>query len=66
MPLASSRCWIEELRQLPLPDGYLDYLRLKLRKLSQAWKLRPQVQKLRFLMIANRKSWVFSDRPPFA
>jgi hypothetical protein len=26
---------IEELQQLPLPDGYLDYLRLKLRKLSQ-------------------------------
>jgi hypothetical protein len=27
---------IEELQQLPLPGGYLDYLRLKLRKLSQA------------------------------
>ena len=27
---------IEELQQAPLPDGYLDYLRLKLRKLSQA------------------------------
>ena len=26
---------IAELQQLPLPDGYLDYLRLKLRKLSQ-------------------------------
>jgi hypothetical protein len=27
---------IAELQQQPLPDGYLDYLRLKLRKLSQA------------------------------
>ena len=27
---------IEELQQLPLPDGYLDYLRLKLRQLSHA------------------------------
>jgi|ERR1019366_3019316 hypothetical protein len=27
---------IAELQQAPLPDGYLDYLRLKLRKLSQA------------------------------
>jgi hypothetical protein len=27
---------IAELQQLPLPDGYLDYLRLKLRKLSQS------------------------------
>ena len=26
---------IAELQQAPLPDGYLDYLRLKLRKLSQ-------------------------------
>jgi hypothetical protein len=26
---------IAELQQLPLPDGYLDYLRLKLRKLAQ-------------------------------
>ena len=26
---------IAELQQQPLPDGYLDYLRLKLRKLSQ-------------------------------
>jgi hypothetical protein len=27
---------IAELQQQSLPDGYLDYLRLKLRKLSQA------------------------------
>jgi hypothetical protein len=27
---------IAELQHKPLPDGYLDYLRLKLRKLSQA------------------------------
>ena len=27
---------ITELQQLSLPDGYLDYLRLKLRKFSQA------------------------------
>jgi hypothetical protein len=26
---------IAELQQQPLPDGYLDYLRLKLRKLAQ-------------------------------
>jgi hypothetical protein len=26
---------IAELQQQPLPDGYLEYLRLKLRKLSQ-------------------------------
>ena len=26
---------IAELQHLPLPDGYLDYLRLKLRRLSQ-------------------------------
>jgi len=26
---------IAELQQQPLPDGYLDYLRLKLRRLSQ-------------------------------
>jgi len=34
---------ISELQQQPLPDGYLDYLRLKLRRLSQA--SRPDVQK---------------------
>jgi hypothetical protein len=38
---------IEELRQQPLPDGYLDYLRLKLRRLSQ--DDRPGVQKNVFL-----------------
>jgi hypothetical protein len=38
---------IEELRQQPLPDGYLDYLRLKLRRLSQ--DDRPGVQKNTFL-----------------
>ena len=27
---------IAEIQEAPLPDGYLDYLRLKLRKLSQA------------------------------
>jgi hypothetical protein len=37
---------IEELQQLPLPDGYLDYLRLKLRKLSLP--ARPDVQKNTF------------------
>jgi len=37
---------IEELQQLPLPDGYLDYLRLKLRKLSLS--ARPDVQKNTF------------------
>jgi hypothetical protein len=30
---------IAELQQQPLPDGYLDYLRLKLQKLSQAARL---------------------------
>jgi hypothetical protein len=34
---------IEELQQQPLPDAYLDYLRLKLQKLSPA--SRPHVQK---------------------
>jgi hypothetical protein len=34
---------IGELQQQPLPDGYLDYLRLKLRRLSQ--DDRPGVQK---------------------
>jgi hypothetical protein len=33
---------IEELQQQPLPNGYLDYLRLKLRKLSLL--ARPHVQ----------------------
>ena len=37
---------IEELQQQPLPDGYLDYLRLKLRKLSLP--ARPDVQKKTF------------------
>ena len=37
---------IEELQQQPLPDGYLDYLRLKLRKLSAP--ARPDVQKNTF------------------
>jgi len=37
---------IEELQQQPLPDGYLDYLRLKLRKLSLP--ARPDVQKNTF------------------
>jgi hypothetical protein len=37
---------IAELQQQPLPDGYLDYLRLKLHKLSQA--ARPGVQKNTF------------------
>lgn len=34
---------IAEIQQQPLPDGYLDYLRLKLQKLSQT--NRPHVQK---------------------
>jgi hypothetical protein len=34
---------IEELQQQPLPDGYLDYLHLKLRRLSLP--ARPDVQK---------------------
>jgi hypothetical protein len=38
---------IEELQQQPLPDGYLPYLRLKLRRLSQ--DDRPGVQKNTFL-----------------
>src|ERR1700682_5282353 len=38
---------IEELQQQPLPHGYLDYLRLKLRKLSQDDRL--GVQKNTFL-----------------
>ena len=38
---------IEELQQQPLPDGYLDYLRLKLRRLSQ--DDRPGLQKNTFL-----------------
>jgi hypothetical protein len=37
---------IEELQQQPLPNGYLGYLRLKLRKLSQP--ARPDVQKNTF------------------
>ena len=37
---------IEELQQQPLPDGYLEYLRLKLRKLSLP--ARPDVQKNTF------------------
>ena len=37
---------IEELQQQPLPEGYLDYLRLKLRRLSLA--SRPDVQKTTF------------------
>ena len=37
---------ITELQQQPLPDGYLDYLRLKLQKQSQA--NRPGVQKSTF------------------
>lgn len=38
---------IEELQQQPLPDGYLDYLRLKLRRLSHDDRL--DVQKNTFL-----------------
>lgn len=38
---------IEELQLQPLPDGYVDYLRLKLRKLSQD-SSRPDVQKTTF------------------
>lgn len=38
---------IAELQQQPLPDGYHAYLRLKLRKLSQA--ARPEVQKTTLL-----------------
>ena len=37
---------IAELQQQPLPDGYLDFLRLKLQKLSQT--TRPTVQKNTF------------------
>jgi hypothetical protein len=37
---------IEELQQQPLPDGYLDYLRLKLQTLSLP--SRPNVQKTTF------------------
>jgi hypothetical protein len=37
---------IEELQQQPLPAGYLDYLRLKLRKLAKA--ARPDVQNSTF------------------
>ena len=37
---------VAELQQQPLPDGYLAYLRLKLRKLSQAE--RPVVQNSTF------------------
>jgi hypothetical protein len=37
---------IAELQQQPLPDGYLDYLRLKLQRQSQA--NRPGVQKSTF------------------
>ena len=37
---------ITELQQQPLPDGYLDFLRLKLQKLSQT--NRPTVQKNTF------------------
>ncbi len=37
---------IAELQMQPLPEGYLDYLRLKLQKLSQA--ARPDVQKSTF------------------
>ena len=37
---------IEELQRQPLPDAYLDYLRLKLQKLSSA--SRPPVQKNTF------------------
>jgi hypothetical protein len=37
---------IAELQQQPLPDGYLDYLRLKLQKQPQA--IRPGVQKSTF------------------
>jgi hypothetical protein len=37
---------IEELQQHPLPAGYLDYLRLKLRQLAKA--PRPAVQKSTF------------------
>jgi hypothetical protein len=34
---------IAELQQQPLPDGYLDYLRLKLQRIAQV--ARPEVQK---------------------
>jgi hypothetical protein len=37
---------VAELQQQPLPDGYLDYLRLKLNRLSQP--ARPDVQKSTF------------------
>jgi hypothetical protein len=37
---------IEELRQQPLPDGYLDYLRLKLRQVAKA--LPAEIQKNTF------------------
>jgi hypothetical protein len=37
---------IAELQQQPLPDGYIDYLRLKLQKQPQA--NRPRVQKSTF------------------
>lgn len=37
---------IEELQEQPLPDGYLDYLRLKLQRLSPL--ARPHVQKNTF------------------
>lgn len=38
---------ISELQQQPLPEGYLDYLRLKMRRLAQ--QARPNVQKTTFL-----------------
>ena len=41
--LAYFRPVIDELHAHPLPDGYLDYLRLKLQKLAKA--ARPGVQK---------------------
>jgi hypothetical protein len=38
---------IAELQQKPLPDGYLDYLRLKLRKLTQSSAPCPEKDVLR-------------------
>ena len=39
---------------IPLPDGYLDYLRLKLHQAAPPRPARPTFRKIRFLMIANK------------
>lgn len=50
---AQGPCHIEELLEHPVPDNYVDYLRLKMGRVAHEKSIPAYVQKTSFQMIAN-------------